>query len=71
MQAKIKKSLGGTLVLLSLYLGVVASEIIAFINTTTTTLMGLPYTAAFFLGQAMLFGFIGIFLFESKPRNGD
>ncbi|MFW9842780.1 MAG: hypothetical protein ACFFES_17970 [Candidatus Thorarchaeota archaeon] len=65
MQASLKKSLGGTLVLLSLYLGVVASEILAFINTTTTSALGLPYTIAFFLGLALLFGFIGFYLFYS------
>ena len=62
MQARLKKSLGGTLVLLSLYLGVVASEIIAFINTTTTSLTGLPVTIAFFLGLALVFGFAGFYM---------
>jgi hypothetical protein len=66
MQTTLKKSLGGTLVLLSLYIGVVASEIFAFLNTTTTSNAGLPFIAIFFLGLALLVGFIGFYLHESK-----
>ena len=62
MQSRLKISLGGTLVLLSIYLGVVASEIITFLNTTTTSMPGLPSITAFFLGIALVCGFIGFYL---------
>jgi hypothetical protein len=62
MQTRLKISLGGTLVLLSIYFGVVASEIIAYLNTTTTSMLGLPNTIAFFLVIALVCGFIGFYL---------
>lgn len=50
------------MVLLSIYLGVVASEIIVYLNTTSTGLLGLPSIMGFFLGIALLCGFIGFYL---------
>lgn len=62
MQTKLRVSLGGTLILLAIFFGVVAAEIIAFLNTTSTTLLGLPVMIALFLGLALVFGFIGFYL---------
>ncbi len=62
MQTKLRVSLGGTLILLAIFFGVVAAEIIAFLNTTSTTLLGLPVMIAFFMGLALVFGFIGFYL---------
>jgi len=62
MGARLKISLSGTLILLSIYLGVVASEMIAYINTTTTTILGIPYMIAFFMGLALVCGFIGFYI---------
>ena len=50
------------MILLSIYLGVVASEILAFLNTTTTGLLGLPSVAAFYLVIALVCGFVGFYL---------
>ncbi|MFX0055431.1 MAG: hypothetical protein ACFFAX_07080 [Promethearchaeota archaeon] len=62
MQTRLKISLGGTLVLLSIFIGVAASEIIAYLNTTTSSMPGLPTIIAFFLGIALVCGFIGFYL---------
>ena len=62
MQARLNIALGGTLVLLSIYLGVAASEIIAYANTTTSSMLGLPYLIAYFLGIALVCGFIGFYI---------
>ncbi|MFW9803195.1 MAG: hypothetical protein ACFFFC_11110 [Candidatus Thorarchaeota archaeon] len=62
MQTRLKISLGGTLVLLSIFFGVAASEIIAYLNTTTSSMLGLPTIIAFFLGIALVCGFIGFYL---------
>jgi hypothetical protein len=69
MQTKLRISLGGTLILLSIYLGLVGSEILAFLNTTTTSLTGLPIVSAFFLGLALVFGFIGFYMVSAIVSN--
>ncbi len=56
-----KVSLGGMLILLSIFLGVIAAEIIAYLNTTTTSNLSLPGVSAFFLIIALVFGFIGFY----------
>jgi flagellar biosynthesis protein FliQ len=72
MQTRLEISLGGTLILLSIYFGVVASEIIAYANTTTTSLLGIPYIIAFFLGIALLCGFIGFYMLSALvPSNSN
>lgn len=71
MGVRLKVSLSGTLILLSIYLGVVASEMIAFINTTTTTNLSIPYMIAFFMGLALVCGFIGFYILsELVPGTG-
>ena len=70
MQTRLKVTLGGTLVILSIIFGVVASEMIAFVNTTTTSLLGLPVMIGFFLALAVVLGFIGFYLIsEIVPDN--
>lgn len=70
MQTKMKVSFGGTLVILSIIFGVVAAEIIAYINTTTTSNLGLPVIIGFFLVLAVALGFIGFYLIsEIVPDN--
>ncbi|MFW9869681.1 MAG: hypothetical protein ACFFFO_16555 [Candidatus Thorarchaeota archaeon] len=66
MQARLKISFGGILILLSIYFGMVASEIIAFLNTTTTSSTALPYTSAFFMGFAIVLGFIGFYMISEN-----
>lgn len=59
------------MILLSIYFGVVASEMIAFLNTTTTSNLGIPYTIAFFMAVALLCGFIGFYILSDIiPDNG-
>jgi len=62
MQTRLKVSLGGMLILLSIFLGVVAAEIIVALNISTISILGIQVTVAFFLGIALVFGFVGFYL---------
>ena len=62
MQTRMKITLGGIFVILSIIFGVVASELIAFANTSTSGLLGLPVMIGFYLVLAMVFGLIGFYL---------
>ena len=64
MQTRLKVSIGGTLVLLAMMFGIVAAEVIAYLNTTTTTLLGLYTTLGFFMILTLVLGFIGFYLFS-------
>ncbi len=72
MQTRLKISIGGILILLSIFFGIVASEIIAFLNTTTTSNTALPFTGAFYMGFALVLGFIGFYMIsENIPGNSN
>ncbi|UCH03817.1 MAG: hypothetical protein JSW05_09500 [Candidatus Thorarchaeota archaeon] len=62
MQIRTKVSFGGMLILLSIFFGIVASEIIVYLNTTMSSILGLPFVVAMFLGLALILGFVGFYL---------
>ncbi|MHA2424507.1 MAG: hypothetical protein ACXAEF_06950 [Candidatus Thorarchaeota archaeon] len=70
MQIRTKVSFGGMLILLSIFLGIVASEIIVYLNTSMSSILGIQVVIATFLGLALVFGFIGFYLVaEIIPEN--
>ncbi|MFW9965347.1 MAG: hypothetical protein ACFFCX_17375 [Candidatus Sifarchaeia archaeon] len=62
MQIRTKVSFGGMLILLSIFFGIVASEIIVYLNITMSSILGLPFVVAMFLGLALILGFVGFYL---------